>query len=196
MTDTGPAFRANWTRIMLEYYERNLPVKGQSALEAALDPATRARLMAAGPLEWLPAETHMKILPAPYAVMGETAYRAFWKAMMIDSFDRPIFRSFVRGAVTAFGDLRGQIFRMVPAGFALIARGSGEFKIEISGKDHRANVLWESIPLLLRRGGAFPMAWAGSLEAILAITKTEGRVEVAPFASHASRVQYEVRWRE
>jgi hypothetical protein len=192
----GPALRANWTRMMLDYYELHLPPSAKSALEEQLDPQVRARLMAAGPLQWLPADVHMHILTAPLAVMGADAYRTFWHDMMIDSFDRPLFRSFVHGAVTAFQGLSGHVYRMVPRGFGLIARDCGEIDVEVIGKEKRAEVIWRSIPLVLRRQGAFPIAWAGTLQSVLTISGLQGSVSIELDDNHPSRVHYHATWRK
>jgi hypothetical protein len=193
MRATAPEIRANWTRILLDHYERRLPAEARAAVDAALAPERRARLERAGPLEWLPADVHMTILPAPLAVLGREAYRSFWRRLMIESYDLPLFRSFVQGAVSVFGTLPAQIFRVVPRGFGLIARGCGEFRVQVAANQRVVALTWDGVPEPLRRDDAFAVAWAGTLESVLDLTSTHGRVTLT--VKSPSVVEYAVELR-
>lgn len=180
--------------MMLDYYDRLLPAEARAAVRGALDPKVHARLTAAAPLEWLPAEVHMCVLPAPLATMDADAYRALWRGIARDGFDRPLFRSFVHGVVTAFGSLKGQVFRMLPRGFGLIARDCGEMDVAVRNDDCEVDITWRAIPPVLRRENAFPIAWAGTMEAVLEVTETNGSVTLQTSPSQPSRAHYTVRW--
>jgi len=171
--------RANWTRIVLDYYERKLPPAALAALAAVVTPELRASLEAAGPLAWLPASIHMRILPAPRAALGAPAYRALWRGMMTVAFEERIFRSFVRGAISVFRSLPNHIFRVVPQGFKLIARDCGEFVVRVHDSGDEVVLAWNDVPAELLTDDAFAEAWAGTFESVLDLTQTRGEVVVS-----------------
>jgi hypothetical protein len=190
MRTKAPEIRANWTRIMLDNYERHLPADARQALAAAVPPSVRAELAESGPLEWRAADLHMQILAAPFPLLGADAYRSFWRRMMNESYDLPLFRSFVHGAVAIFKNLPGQMFRVVPQGFGLIARGCGVFEVTVDGDAREVRVVWADVPHLLVKDDAFVFAWAGTLESVLDLTGTEGVVTIE--SRRPSRIAYRV----
>jgi hypothetical protein len=174
----GPEIRANWTRIVLDRYETRFPPVARQAVAEAVTEEQRARLSDAGPLGWLPADLHMRVLAAPFGVMKEDTYRLLWRRTMSENYELPLFRSFVQGAVAMFKHLPAQVFRVIPQGFGLIARACGEFSVDIRPGQREVEVSWAGIPNLLLRDESFIVAWAGTLESILDLTSTRGTVTI------------------
>ena len=163
---------------MLDQYELRLPPDARAAVRAALPADLRKRLAGAGPLEWLPADIHVRILGAPMDVLGPESFQRFWRRLMSEAYAMPIFRSFARGAVAVFDNLPAQIFRVVPQGFSLIARGCGHFDVTLEASRREALIVWASVPASVMRDGAFTIAWAGALESILDLASTRGDVSI------------------
>jgi hypothetical protein len=190
----APEIRANWSRMVLDYYTRALPPDVRDAVLAKLRAGPIARIAAAGPLEWLPAEHHVALVEAPFERVGRVAYRAMWRDMTAESLDRPIFRSLVQGTLALFRRSPAQLFRVVPQGWGLVARDTGEMVVEADGKQPRVEFVWRRMAPVLRSTDVFATAFAGSLDAVTSVAASRGSVDMDTREIANGVVRYRIAW--
>ena len=88
----------------------------------------------------------------------------------------------------------GRFYRILPQGWGLVARNTGEFAVTEARDAPRVDIAWTRIAPTFRARNAFATAWSGSLEALLDATRTKGRVTVDASALASGTVRYQISW--
>ena len=188
-----PMIRVNWTRMTLDFWKQRLPPE---ILRGALDAVgltTLARLDEAGPLEWLPAEHHVRVAVAPAPLLRPLEYRKLWCQMVLASFERPLFRVIAETAMRSFKKTPGDMARLIPRSWTLVGRGMGEMAI-MAETPRLTIVTCSKLPALLRAAPDFSTAWLGALDAFYELSAHQGSVEMNTGDLAAGRVVYTMRW--
>jgi hypothetical protein len=186
--------RVNWTRMTLEFWKQKLEREKWRRVLEEIGSECVARIESAGPLEWLPAEDHVRVAVAPAGHMRPQEFRDLWRQMTCDSFKRPVFRVMVEGALRIFNHTPGDLVRFAPRGWTLVSRGTGDITVAATEEAHAVMVTWAKIPPLFRAAPDFALAWQGSLDAITELAGHKGSVTMDASQLSQGAVRYTMRW--
>jgi len=170
----APEFRANWSKLALKSVRRLAAPERDRVLDAIGEP-TLAQIRAASALAWLPAEAHHRVALAVERELGSDGARAFFRDLMLVSFDRPLIRPLVEGGLRLFGATPKAVLRLTPQAWSLVARRCGTIAVEDGATPGGARLLVDGIPPALSTTALVAIV-TGNCWAVLSRLRLDGDV--------------------
>lgn len=163
------------------------------AVRAAVPRAVTA-IERASRLEWLPIEVLLEVLDATLAALGPEEAAVHWRLSTLRSFDLPLIRPFVAGALELFNPSPAKVLLILPRLYGLLYRDTGSVAVE-NVEPGLMRIQHADVPavMLASRG------WSGSIGASYLATldflrARDARVDTT-LELAAARVLFTLRWR-
>jgi hypothetical protein len=175
---------------------RSSLVKEQLASIDALgpEPARRVREAAAraiiaiersSRMEWLPIEALLDVLDATLTVLGPEAAEAHWHRSTLRSFEIPLVKPFVAGALSLFNPSPERVMPLLPKLLSLLYRDIGTTTVEVI-EPGLVQVVHAELPSVMLGSRAWSASMAASYRATLDFLRAvDGRVETTMDAGAA-----------
>jgi hypothetical protein len=191
----GPRIRANWTHLVLNNLKSMLPKDVYERIRARVPARSLSAIEQAGTFEWIDGEHQVNLVDAGFFVLGAREHENLWRRMTAVSFERPVFRTLVRGTATLFGSTPATFVKktLAPA-WGLVATGFGEFVVVPADDRLSGRVHWIDVPPLVATP-SWIVAWRGALHAFIDILGRQGEVRADESKLGSARaVAFDMRW--
>lgn len=185
----APAIRGTVVKSVLAAVER-LPPSAREGVLAGVRGDTLKTIRGESGVSWIPSATWTDLCDAAFRKLGAQGYEALWAALFVELTRGPLLRPLVEGAMTLFGSTPGSLARRAPAGWSLITRGMGTFRVEDAGEG-RVRLLVEGYPDEDAASGAWLHGFAGTFHGFFSLTRTQGTVD---FTSSGGKAEYVIAW--
>lgn len=160
---------------------------------ARLQPETLARLRSVTRLEWLPLEMDVELSLAVTDVLGPNVDRERARLGVLQCFETPLLRPFLRGADMLFGLSPGGLIATVPRGWPAVYRDAGHLRYEVDGGLRRV-LIYEDIPQVVIGSRQYLDTLAGGLESVFDLCKVVGSVSLGRIDVGARRAELHFEW--
>jgi hypothetical protein len=191
----GPRIRANWSHLVLGNMKSMLPKEVFERVRARVPARSLAAIENARIFDWIDGEHHANLVDAGFFVVGAREHEELWRRMTAVSFERPVFRTLVRGAATLFGSTPATFVKktLAPA-WSLVAAGFGEFVVEPADDRRSGKIRWRDVPPLVATP-SWLVGWKGALHAFIDILGRHGEVRVDESQLTSARTAtFDMRW--
>ncbi len=158
-------------------------------LDTFRGPGTFDRLEGMRRLAWANADDYTALVKSTWDVLGEDAYRAFWRkmgAVFLDS----AFATVVKGFQTAFGMGPVTVLRAMCVMWGMVTRNCGKFTFHEGAAKGEATLAFEAPPAFV--DPAFAKGLAEGLAVTFDLAGMSGKLE--PVHTSPSRVELRARW--
>jgi hypothetical protein len=167
---------------------RSSLVKEQLASIDDLGPGPAGRVRAAVPraiaaierstrMDWLPIGVLLDLLDATLAALGAEEAAVHWRVSTLRSFELPLVRPFVAGALSLFNPSPAQIFPLLPKLMSLLYRDIGSLRVEVV-EPGLLRIIHGQLPQSMLASRAWSASMAASYLASLDFLRVvDGRVE-------------------
>lgn len=172
----GPLVRASLLHSNLKALSL-LGVDVEREVRARLRPETLAAIEGSARVTWLPLSHDIELSTGVYDVAGPERMFAFGRDALLDSIEGPLLEPILDGAIRLFGLTPARFFKLAPRVWPQLYRGAGELRVE-EAREGELRIVHEGAPPEMTSGVAIPLGIAGSLSAVLAVTRVTGTVEV------------------
>jgi hypothetical protein len=189
-----PAMRGAHTRSLFAAVQR-LPEGERARVLAAAGSEVVTEIERAFGLSWLSMDIHMRLSDAVRDVVGPKRNAEVWRATMAMSYERPILKSFVHGAVDLFGLTPSTLLRQGPRVYEHLTRNLGKLTFD-PGPRHEATVRLRGFPASRYRFACYVEGLAGCIESTVALGHATGEVVPRDVVESRGEVTYSVRWVE
>jgi hypothetical protein len=144
-------------------------------------------------LEWLPLAENVRLTRAVHEALGQEASDRFFRAQLLQSFEGPLFRALVDGAIHLFGLEPASWARLVPSGWGLVFRDCGRWDVARAARGEVILTLAD-VPPACTVDAVWPRSVAASLGAIVDMAKAPGEATLAEFEAGAPALRVALRW--
>jgi hypothetical protein len=172
---------------------RRLPPASSSAVLALVPAPVLAQVTESSGMDWLPLEANLVATHAVHRALGEEAFRAFFREFLHASFEGPLFRTVVAGAIRLFGMDPGDWAGWVGKGWTLVFKECGRWVVERHG-EREALLRMEALPGELAGDGVWLRSVAASLEAFFLLAKAPGEARVVEHDPVARTARLHLAW--
>jgi hypothetical protein len=187
-----PVVRAAFTQASLATAD-SLEGDLGARIRAAVPPASIEQIESTTRLDWLAAELDMEITEAVHKVLGPERSAHFWKGALLDVMETPLLKPLVDGAIAIFGLSPSNLLKWSPRIWEAVYRNCGTLTLTTAGTA-TAEVVYDSIPPVLRRSPDFIEAMRGSFETLFVLAQVQGVVVVEEMDLVHGRAVYAFSW--
>ncbi len=173
-----PSVRGHIIRNHIDHLEWLTPDLRERLLRA-VDPLLFTSLCEVGRLEWVPIERWMRLATPMHDLLGEDAYRAFWRRILIAMTGQPIFGNIVSSGVRIFGLSPKTFARLVPTAQSLSFKDAGSLQ-SLSDGANRSRIIWSGVPPAILEHDAMFTGFQGAFAGFFDLCKTTGTVQLEP----------------
>jgi hypothetical protein len=149
---------------------------GGRALRALVDPEVLRRIEDASPLEWLPIEVDVAVARAAHGALGAGGAREFYRDLFREACRSPLLGPVLESAKRMYGAERAAYAKLIPAGWGVMLRDCGTWRIEPDGPG-RVDLVLEWLPPACVDHPAWIDGVAASFSAMLEAASVRATVE-------------------
>ena len=190
----APQIRANWCKFTVRYIKQLSELERRAVFNAMGD-ELREHIRAAGPLQWLDAETFFDLCSAIRTGLGPNQARAFWRKSLGECLEEPFIRPLVKGATFLWGKSPEAPIRRTPQAWQLVSKNCGALSA-VDHEDENCMVLEvRGLPRVARGNQGLVHLWEGAFRGHMDAFDCDGTVEaqVEHFESRGD-LDYVIRW--
>ena len=186
--------RARHVQTVLANIDR-LPEPTRAAVVSALGHAVATSVEGATGLEWLPVEIDIALTHALHQGLGPSQFERFYRALFIEVFRGPVFRSFTQATRAVFGLDPAGWLRWLPEMWNVVFRNCGQWTVTPAGPG-LATLILSDLPHASVVDDVWPTAVAAALSATLDIAGMQGGIDVVRVDAEQRQASFEMRWRD
>jgi len=159
-------------------------------VRAALKPRVRDEIENAWGATWLPISHDVELTERFFALAGEEQACDVMRNNLSATFEKPILRPMLDGALRLFGTRTEGLLRWAPRAWSLIFRDAGEMHVE--AREGEASILLRGLPLEVSESRPYLLGTAAALSALFGLTQVTGSCRLA--SQDAGEARFELCW--
>lgn len=172
-----------------------LPPAAQARIRDLVGAAAVDELTRASGVEWLAFEIEARLADAIYEALGPDEARALYRRKTVRSFDIPLIKPALEGALRLFGASPASLVKMTGRAWAVASRNCGSYSCEDeSGKRRCVSVVRGFPARLYRRSEAWVESALGGYEGFFAPFRLQGRASVGELDVGGGNARFVLEW--
>jgi len=161
-------------------------------VRAELKPESLDEIQNAWAASWLPIRLDVELTEAFFRLAGSARGCQAMRQNLVATYQAPILRPLIEGALRVLGRHPGKILRWAPRAWSLLFRDLGEMEVEVR-EDH-ATVRISGLPPEVAESREYLLGSAAAIASVFDLTGYQGTCELRQHGEGQAR--FEVRWQD
>jgi hypothetical protein len=161
-------------------------------VRAELKPASLEEIQNAWAATWLPIRLDVELTEVFFRLAGSARGCQVMRGNLAATFEQPILRPLIEGALRVLGRHPGKVLRWAPRVWSLLFRDMGRLEVEI--QPGRAAVLMLDLPAEVAESREYLLGSAAAIAAVFDLTGYQGTCELRE--QGRGRARFELTWQD